>query len=409
MIIRKKRPAVRLPAAKSFAKPAVAGFAKTVAGFRPKEPVKRPPAQPAPNSSPGALGEDGQLLKDYLFSTLAVDVRRPLFELATVANRLAATSCERELASEVVSRIGMLARTVDSVLDLATLAPGCSSPATEPADVAGLVAETVSAYAGEAEAKKITLSYSAEPLPHLVINARRLRLILRALVDASIKFTAEGRIGVYAKYTGGLLKITVEDTGCGVPAVAHHRPDGGVLPPGMSVIERFILSLNGDIELRTAQGVGTSISILFPNITPVGAPREPAIPPAPYAAALKILSELPWKAKFLLVDANPAHLSATGGMLRDIGFENIVFASSAADAMLRITTGAVDVVLTDLNLPRRDGRELVAEIRSAAGFAHLPVYAVTADDTIVPAYGQLGFDGYILKPVTAEKLHAILG
>ena len=65
-----------------------------------------------------------------------------------------------------------------------------------------------------------------------------------------------------------------------------------------------------------------------------------------------------------------------------------------------------DLLLLDLNMPKKDGREALAEIKADANLRHLPVIILTtsdADEDILRSY-NLGANSYIQKPVTFEKL-----
>jgi len=64
-----------------------------------------------------------------------------------------------------------------------------------------------------------------------------------------------------------------------------------------------------------------------------------------------------------------------------------------------------DLILLDLNLPRKDGRELLAELKSDPDFRTIPVVVLTtskADQDILRAY-QLQANCYITKPVDFEQ------
>ena len=64
-----------------------------------------------------------------------------------------------------------------------------------------------------------------------------------------------------------------------------------------------------------------------------------------------------------------------------------------------------DLVLLDLNLPRRDGREVLAEIKGDPKLAHIPVVVLTtsaADEDILSSY-QLHANAYVTKPVDFES------
>lgn len=67
--------------------------------------------------------------------------------------------------------------------------------------------------------------------------------------------------------------------------------------------------------------------------------------------------------------------------------------------------GRPDILLLDLNMPRMDGREALAEIRADDALAHLPVVVLTTSDAesdIVRAY-QLHANCYITKPVDFDQ------
>ena len=69
-----------------------------------------------------------------------------------------------------------------------------------------------------------------------------------------------------------------------------------------------------------------------------------------------------------------------------------------------------DLVLLDLNLPRRDGREVLAEIKNDPDLCHIPVIVLTtsqADEDIVRSY-QLHANAYVTKPVDFERFIAVV-
>jgi chemotaxis family two-component system response regulator Rcp1 len=69
-----------------------------------------------------------------------------------------------------------------------------------------------------------------------------------------------------------------------------------------------------------------------------------------------------------------------------------------------------DVILLDLNLPRMDGREVLEAIKNDPKLQRIPVIVLTsskAEIDIVKTY-DLGANGYIVKPVTFERLQEIV-
>lgn len=71
---------------------------------------------------------------------------------------------------------------------------------------------------------------------------------------------------------------------------------------------------------------------------------------------------------------------------------------------------APNLILLDLNMPKRDGREVLKIIRSNEKWDHVPVIIFStsnAPDDIITAY-QLGADCYIIKPSSYEELKAMI-
>ena len=69
------------------------------------------------------------------------------------------------------------------------------------------------------------------------------------------------------------------------------------------------------------------------------------------------------------------------------------------------------LILLDLNMPKRNGHEVLAEIKHDKELSSIPVIVLTtsrADEDIVRSYG-LGVNSFITKPVTFDQLVEVLG
>jgi CheY-like chemotaxis protein len=68
------------------------------------------------------------------------------------------------------------------------------------------------------------------------------------------------------------------------------------------------------------------------------------------------------------------------------------------------------IILLDLNMPKKDGREVIREMKSDQDLKHIPIVVLTtskAEEDILRAY-DLGVSSFIIKPVTFEALVDIM-
>jgi two-component system, chemotaxis family, response regulator Rcp1 len=122
--------------------------------------------------------------------------------------------------------------------------------------------------------------------------------------------------------------------------------------------------------------------------------------------------------EILLVEDNPGDVRLTIEALRDGKVRNnLHVATDGVDAMAFLRhegeyASAVrpDLVLLDLNLPRKDGREVLAEIKTDPELKTIPVVVLTtsrAEQDVLQSY-QLQANCYISKPVDLEQFITVV-
>jgi chemosensory pili system protein ChpA (sensor histidine kinase/response regulator) len=104
--------------------------------------------------------------------------------------------------------------------------------------------------------------------------------------------------------------------------------------------------------------------------------------------------------RVLLVDDSVSVRKFVGQMLEKAGFD-VTTAADGADAMLRLAEAAFEVLVTDLEMPRVNGYELIEDVRRRAATRELPVIVLTtrAGDKHVALAKSLGVEHYVTKPV----------
>jgi CheY-like chemotaxis protein len=122
--------------------------------------------------------------------------------------------------------------------------------------------------------------------------------------------------------------------------------------------------------------------------------------------------------EILLVEDNPGDVRLTIEALRESKVRNqlnVVHDGVEALSFLRCEGAFVnavrpDLILLDLNLPRKDGREVLAEIKADARLRTIPVVILTtsrAEQDILRSY-ELQANCYITKPVDLEQFMTVI-
>jgi len=110
--------------------------------------------------------------------------------------------------------------------------------------------------------------------------------------------------------------------------------------------------------------------------------------------------------RILVVDDDSVTRKLLGLYLRSKGYD-VAFAENGLDALEKLGTENINIVLTDLNMPYMDGIEFTKNMKSESLYSHIPVLMVSteADEEEKRRAFDAGADGYLVKPVTAERIN----
>ncbi|PCI30605.1 MAG: chemotaxis protein CheY [SAR324 cluster bacterium] len=119
--------------------------------------------------------------------------------------------------------------------------------------------------------------------------------------------------------------------------------------------------------------------------------------------------------RILVVDDFSTMRRIVKNILRQLGFNNVAEADDGTTALAKLKTEKIDFVVTDWNMPKMSGLELLKEIRSDDSMKDIPVLMVTAEalqENIIAAI-KAGVSNYIVKPFDAatmsDKIDKIFG
>jgi len=119
------------------------------------------------------------------------------------------------------------------------------------------------------------------------------------------------------------------------------------------------------------------------------------------------------KLTVLVIDDDPVILELLRVNFEIEGFD-VICASDGEEGLKRAQTDQPDAVISDIMMPRRDGLQLLADLKGDAATEHLPVILLSAkaQRSEVQQGLDLGADDYITKPFDPleliDRLHAVM-
>jgi len=110
----------------------------------------------------------------------------------------------------------------------------------------------------------------------------------------------------------------------------------------------------------------------------------------------------------LVVDDSAAIRKILTRVLRQTGMaiQTIHEAGDGQEALAQMAQHRIDLVLSDINMPKMDGLQLLASLKASPQWRHVPVMMITTEggETKVTEALRLGAAGYVRKPFTADQI-----
>ena len=109
--------------------------------------------------------------------------------------------------------------------------------------------------------------------------------------------------------------------------------------------------------------------------------------------------------KIMIVDDCNTTRKLLGHYLRSREY-SVGFAENGLDALEKLATNDVNLIMTDLNMPYMDGIELIKTLRSNPELSEIPILMVTTENDDIEKEKAIrsGADGYMIKPVTGDAI-----
>ena len=193
-----------------------------------------------------------------------------------IENGLVAAQDMPRFVGHIRTEAARLVSLIEDIIRLSQLDEGGELP-FEVCDLAEIARETTDSLADAAEQRKISLTFSGEPLGLCSVK-RLLSEICYNLCDNAIKYNREGgQVMVSVSRVGEEAVLAVKDTGIGIPPEhqervferfyrvdkSHSKESGGT-GLGLSIVKHAVQDLGGHLALSSTPGEGTEIKVYLP-------------------------------------------------------------------------------------------------------------------------------------------------
>ncbi|CAN7497857.1 ATP-binding protein [Pseudomonas brassicacearum] len=400
--------------------------------------------------------ETANQAKSDFVATVSHELRTPLtLILAPLEQLSAATTPPADWHVQVdrAQRNALrLMNRVNDILDFSKAEAGKFELCPMPVDLNKTVGVLAEDAAMVAEGKGCTLTCSIDPaLGTVFLDPRHFEKILLNLVSNAIKFTPAGGT-VHLTVTaldGERFEFAVQDSGIGIApdklpllfqrfsqidnSATRHYSGTGI---GLALVKDLVELMGGEVGVNSEPGQGSCFFVRLPlgaeqNTVPTEVSNmfERSSPStastteqrhlrfddgrlgirndrAPMEEADEQHPEHALRSKVLVVDDSPEMLGYLSELLRDD--YSVATATDGEQAWALLQRRPIDVVVSDVMMPKLDGFGLTGRIKGSPGFAHLPVILVTARGGSEACVSGLesGADDYIAKPFSPLELKA---
>lgn len=375
--------------------------------------------------------------KDTFFANMSHEIRTPINTIIGLNEMILREDISDEIAENAINiqnASKMLLTTINDILDLSKLESGKMEIIPTQYEVSSMFSDLVNLIWIRAHQKELEFKVDIDPnIPSMLYGDEvRIKQVITNMLTNAVKYTETGSVTLSAKAerispVTILFRISVIDTGKGirkesledlfrsfkrVDETVNRNIEGTGL--GLSISKQLLDMMGGEISVDSVYHKGSTFTIELQqdivNSRPIGM--------IDFAAQKQLGNREKYKqafvapdAKVLVVDDNDMNRMVAKKLLR--GTKAKVETVGSGKECLEKTAGETyHVIFMDHMMPDMDGEETLKALRAQTkGFCQkVPVVALTANvmanaDQI---YQEMGFDGYLAKPINASLLEASL-
>lgn len=375
--------------------------------------------------------------KDAFFANMSHEIRTPINTIIGLNEMILREDISDEIAENAINiqnASKMLLTIINDILDLSKLESGKLEILPRQYEISSMFSDLVNLIWIRAHQKELEFKMDIDPeLPSMLYGDEvRIKQVVSNMLTNAVKYTDAGSVTLTAKSERVapdviLLRISVEDTGQGirkdsledlfssfkrVDEKENRNIEGTGL--GLTISKQLMEMMGGTISVDSVYHKGSIFTIELKqrivNSRPIGVIN--------FAAQKQMSQRERYKqsfiapdARILVVDDNAMNLMVAVKLLRDTRVQ-VDTAESGKECLKKTGETFYHAILMDHMMPDMDGEATMKAIRNQTrGFCQkTPVIALTANvmSHAEQVYQNMGFDGYLAKPINAALLEASL-
>lgn len=360
-------------------------------------------------------------VRNIFFTNVTHEFRTPLTVILGLSAQLQKndiTSEERKNGLIGIARQGRsLLALVNQLLEVSKVKSEIGEPEWQHGDIVAYMQMFIESYRAYTRQKQIDLRLiSSDTVIMIDFVPEYFCTILRNLLSNAVKFTPKSGviIATIKKETEKLI-IHIADSGTGIskedlPHIfdAFYQGENSASKMGtgigLAMVKQMIESMEGTISVESTLGKGSTFIINLP-LKHNGIVLEQWSPEKQLKVDMECSAPDNTRPTVLIVEDNTDISYYIGGVLKDN--YHLIYACDGVEGFEKANEILPDLIITDLMMPEKDGKQLCREIRQSDILNHIPIIIITAKCNEKDRVELLdaGADAYLYKPFNTDELH----
>ena len=350
-----------------------------------------------------------------LITDIAHELRTPTNSIMGFASLLSEdnlTSSQAEYVGTLKDNAFSLLSLMNDLIDIAKVEKGFNKPVFTNINITKFVDEIVKIFRDKASKNQFEFIVSIDKkIPEsLKTDAQKLRFVLLNILTFALRLTEHGRVSIAVSGAAkDKIAFKIVDSSSGIPSnklkdiykpfILSEMGDkkfGNATGLGLILSKRYIEQLNGELEIVSTLGKGTTYSFII-GVETVS-PIETQISALPKVSGSKN--------RVLVVEDDYATSKLLSNYLNKWGYEPTIV-NSSDQALKAVDKEVFLAVLMDIVLPDANGFELLKKIREHKNAKNTPVIVCSVEAEQQKAF-MMGAVEYFVKPIKYKYLVEVL-